>query len=181
MKFTEQTLEQAVIELFKEVEIPHYSGESIHKEINDVLLRDDLIKFLSNRYSNNDITGNEIESFIRRLELYPSSNLYESNKAIMKLVADGFLLNREDRSKKDIFIEVIDYKTGKPPKNDKLTSELKEQLMIYGAALKDVFNLEPITLSYYFLENNRKISFSPEEKDFEKLKSELKKRIENIY
>jgi len=40
--FNEDTLEQAVIELFHENGIPHLHGETIHKEMSDVLLRDDV-------------------------------------------------------------------------------------------------------------------------------------------
>lgn len=107
--FNEDTLEQAVIELFHENGIPHLHGETIHKEMSDVLLRDDLKQFLMNQYSDQDITMNEIEGIIRTLDLFPSSALYESNKAIMKLVADGFTLKREDRSKKDLYIHLIDF------------------------------------------------------------------------
>lgn len=109
MKFTEETLEQAVIELFQEVGIPHCHGETIHKEISDVLLRDDLRLFLQNQYSKNGITQNEIDSIIRKLDLYPSSALYESNREIIRLIANGFTLQREDRSQKDVFIKLLDY------------------------------------------------------------------------
>ena len=111
MKFTEETLEQAVIELFQKVDIPHCHGESIHKEMSDVLLRDDLRAFIQNRYSKYRITQNEIDSIIRKLDLYPSSALYESNREIIRLIADGFTLKREDRGQKDIFIELLDYET----------------------------------------------------------------------
>lgn len=109
MKFTEDTLEKAVIELFGEVGIPHVHGETIHKEMTDVLLKDDLKQFLLNRYSDENITTSEIDSIVRQLEAFSSSDLYGSNKAIMKLVSDGFSLKREDRSKKDIFIQLLDY------------------------------------------------------------------------
>ena len=109
MPFTEESLERAVVELFKAVQIPHCHGDTIHKEMSDVLLRDDLKQFLLNQYAGEDITLQEIEGIIRQLELYPSSALYESNKAIMKLVADGFPLKREDRNKKDLFIHLIDF------------------------------------------------------------------------
>lgn len=42
MKFTEERLEQAVIELFEAEGYQHYTGEQIHKELPEVLLRDDL-------------------------------------------------------------------------------------------------------------------------------------------
>ena len=111
MKFTEEKLEQAVIELFEAEQIPHCHGETIHKEMSDVLLRDDLKQFLLNRYGAEGITNNEIDSIIRQLELYPSSDLYGSNKAIMKLVSDGFVLKREDRTEKDLYIYLLDFET----------------------------------------------------------------------
>jgi type I restriction enzyme, R subunit len=107
--FTEATLEKAVLSLFEAEQIPYCQGDSIHKEMADVLLRDDLKQFLLNKYASDNITINEISSIIRQLELYPSTALYDSNKAIMKLVADGFVLKREDRSQKDLFIQLIDY------------------------------------------------------------------------
>lgn len=109
MKFTEDTLEQAVIELFEAEQITHCNGAFIHKEMSEVLLRDDLKSFLLNRYSDDDITLNEISGITRQLESLPSSALYDSNRAIMKTVADGFVFKREDRNKKDIFIQLIDY------------------------------------------------------------------------
>ncbi|MED3835907.1 type I restriction endonuclease subunit R [Peribacillus frigoritolerans] len=110
MKFTEASLEQAVIELFEAEYYQHQSGMHIHKEMSDVLLRGDIKTFLLNRYSNDDITTNEIESIIRQMEILPSSALYGSNKAIMKMISDGFVLKREDRSKKDLFIQLLDFK-----------------------------------------------------------------------
>lgn len=109
MKFTESALETAILDLFKDENYECKHGESIHKEIVDVLLHEDIILFLKNRYSIDEITNNEIESIIRRLEILPSSALYESNRSIIKMISDGFVLKREDRSKKDLFIQLIDY------------------------------------------------------------------------
>ncbi len=109
MTYTEERLEKAVIELFESVQIPHFHGETIHKEISDVLLRDDLKQFLFTQYADKNITPNEVQSFIRQLDLLPSSSLYDSNKSFLKMLSDGFTLKREDRSKKDLFIQLIDY------------------------------------------------------------------------
>lgn len=125
MKFSEETLEHAVLELFGEVGISHSSGADIHREKTDVLLRDDLKSFLLNQYE--DITLSEIESIIRTLAVLPSSALYESNKAIMKMVSDGFTFKREDRAKKDLYIQLIDYQH--PEKN---TFKVVNQLEIHG-------------------------------------------------
>ncbi len=46
MKFTEAKLEQAVIELFEAEGYKYLTGEQIHKEMPDVLLRDDLKQYL---------------------------------------------------------------------------------------------------------------------------------------
>ena len=48
-KFTEEKLEQAVIELFEAEGYKHLTGEQIHKEMADVLLRDDMKQYLLNR------------------------------------------------------------------------------------------------------------------------------------
>lgn len=76
MKFSEDTLEQAVIELFEAEQIPHCNGAFIHKEMSEVLLRDDLKSFLLNHYSDDDITLNEITSITRQLELFPIIIIY---------------------------------------------------------------------------------------------------------
>jgi type I restriction enzyme R subunit len=107
MKFTEAQLEAAVISLLWEQEIPHTSGLHIHKTLEEVLLKDDLKNYLLQRY--HDMTLNEIQQIILKLEYFPASALYESNRDILRLISDGFLLKREDPKKKDLFIELIDY------------------------------------------------------------------------
>ncbi|MDD3145478.1 MAG: type I restriction endonuclease subunit R [Candidatus Gracilibacteria bacterium] len=109
MKFTENSLETAIIELLEKGGYPHINGSHIHKEISDVLMTDDLRNYLLAKYTRDDITLNEIKSIIRKLELYPSSSLYDSNKAIIKLISDGFIFKREDRTKKDLFIQLVDF------------------------------------------------------------------------
>ncbi|MBE6068051.1 MAG: type I restriction endonuclease subunit R [Clostridium lundense] len=111
MKFTEESLEQAVLELFKDENYITQNGMYIHKEISDVLLRDDIRAFLRSRYSDEGITENEIKGIIHQMEVLPSSALYDSNKAIIKMISDGFVLKRDDRSKKDLFIQLIDFET----------------------------------------------------------------------
>lgn len=108
-KFTEAQLEQAIIELLGEEGYPHLLGETISRAPDEVLIKDDLRRFLREQYASDGITQAEIEQIIRKLELLPASDLYGSNKAFMKLVSDGFLLKREDRNQKDLFIQLIDY------------------------------------------------------------------------
>lgn len=109
MKFTESQLEQAFIELLAKEEIPHLFGQAIQRSPEEVLIKKDLQEFLLNQYKAEGITATEVETIIRDLERFPASDLYDSNKAIMKLICDGFLLKRDDRNKKDLYIQLIDY------------------------------------------------------------------------
>ncbi len=109
MKFTEAQLEAAIIELLSAEGYPHVHGETIARQPHEVLIKADLLAFLAQQYAKDGITPAEIEAVIRQLEAYPTADLYESNKAIMKLVSDGFLLKREDRDQKDLYVQLIDY------------------------------------------------------------------------
>jgi len=124
MKFTEAQLEQAFIELLGKEEIPHVFGQAIQRTSEEVLIKKDLKDFLLQQYKAEEITVSEVESIIRDLEKFPASDLYDSNKAIMKLVSDGFLLKREDRSKKDLYVQLIDY-TEKDNNHYKIVNQLE--------------------------------------------------------
>jgi type I restriction enzyme R subunit len=147
MKFTEAQLEQAFINLLQEEEMTHVVGGEVRKiEFNGVsepptaygyvvsekvLLTDELRHYLRLHYASEHITENEIASIVRDLERLPSSDLYETNKTIMKMVSDGFLLKREDRSQKDIYIQLIDYS-----ESDKNTYTIVNQLAIKGYEMR---------------------------------------------
>jgi type I restriction enzyme R subunit len=109
MKFTEERLEQAIIELLGKECYPHTYGAAIERAPEDVLIKSDLHEFLSKRYQADGITAFEIDQIIHKLEYLPASDLYDSNKAIMKFVSDGFLLKREDSTQKDLYIQLVDY------------------------------------------------------------------------
>jgi type I restriction enzyme R subunit len=109
MKFTEDKLERAFTELLGNEKYPHQSGKTIVRCIEEVLLEDDLLSFLVTHYKSNGLTINEAKSIILQLKTLPASDLYESNKTLMKWLADGFTLKREDRSQKDFQVYLIDY------------------------------------------------------------------------
>jgi type I restriction enzyme R subunit len=109
MKFTEEKLEQAFTELLGNENYPHQSGNSIVRSTDEVLLEDDLMQYLLSQYQSNGLTVNEAKSIILQLKALPASDLYESNKTIMKWLADGFTLKREDRNQKDFQVYLIDY------------------------------------------------------------------------
>ncbi|WP_148624684.1 type I restriction endonuclease subunit R [Aliarcobacter cryaerophilus] len=108
-KFTEEKLELAFIELLENQGITYIFGQDIQRNQSEVLLEDDLKKYLKNRYKTENITDSEITGIVRKLHSYPASDLYDSNKSIMKLISDGFILKREKADDKDIYIEFINY------------------------------------------------------------------------
>ena len=70
MQFTEARLEQAIIELLEQ-----------------------------EGYQADGITTYETNQIIHKLESLPALDLYDSNKAIMQFVSNGFLLKREEANK----------------------------------------------------------------------------------
>jgi DNA helicase-2/ATP-dependent DNA helicase PcrA len=75
--------------------------------------------------------------------------------------------------------EIIDYKTGKP-KDENLESEDKEQLLIYQIAGQILFGEKIKKLTYYYLDNNSKISFLGTDKEVEQMKAKITKIIGEI-
>ncbi|OVE76753.1 type I restriction endonuclease [bacterium E08(2017)] len=127
-KFTEEQLEKAIIDLLTDDKAPHIPGEELELSNGEVLFKPDLIAFLLVRYDDDNITMAEIESVIRKLETFSSSDLYESNKAIMRMISDGIMLKREDRNEKDLYIQLIDYSD-----KDQNVYKVVNQLEIQGA------------------------------------------------
>lgn len=74
-------------------------------------------------------------------------------------------------------VEIVDYKTGveKDEKNIK-----KDQLLIYQLAARECLKLKPGKLTFYYIENNKPVSFLGTEEDLEKLKSNIVEKIEQI-
>ncbi len=107
--FNEHTLELAIMELFTQQGYSYQSGEAIHKELSEVLLRDDLRMFLLERYSSQGITPLEVERAIARLTADNGAPLYEQNRLTHRLMTEGFAIKREDASLPDMFVEVIDF------------------------------------------------------------------------
>lgn len=126
MKFSESQLEQAFISLLEAQGYPYVPGEELIRAKEEVLIRQDLEGFLRTSYATERITPNEIFGIVRDLEKLPASDLYETNKTIMHWVRDGFLLKREDRTQKDLYISLIDYHH---PENNifKLVNQLEIQ------------------------------------------------------
>ena len=108
MTFNEHALEMSIMELFEDEGYEHLIGSDIHREKTEVLLVDDIKNYLYDKYADDGITPSEVESIILMLRS-ASGNVYEVNKTVFKMICDGFIFNREDRSQKDLFIQLIDF------------------------------------------------------------------------
>ncbi|MDA1045301.1 MAG: type I restriction endonuclease subunit R [Verrucomicrobia bacterium] len=142
-KFSEAALEQAIIELLGQEGYPYVKGDTITREPGQVLLHADLRAFLAKQYAADHITPQEIEAVIKQLEAYSAADLYESNKAVMKLVSDGFLLKREDRSQKDLYIQLIDYSElvgFREPNPGEVPTIVAEDAGVYGSS-RNIFKM----------------------------------------
>jgi len=114
--FTEAKLEQAIISLLGEHHTtsgqpvyPHYVGSDVPRANEaEVLILDDLRGYLKAQYKADGITDGEIETIVRQLQTLPASDLYQSNKTFCHWLSNGFLFKREDRNKKDLYIELMD-------------------------------------------------------------------------
>lgn len=107
--FNEHSLEMSIIELLENKGYVYISGNNIVHEKSEILLVDDLKDYLRTRYDSDELTESEINSIILSLRTV-GGTIYEANKTIMSMITDGFVFNREDRDKKDLFIELLNYK-----------------------------------------------------------------------
>ena len=109
LSFSEAKLEQAIIELLQDQGYQHLIGDNVPRSsLDQVIIEDDLRHYLAARYQPDGITEEEIQQLIKQFTTLPASDLYESNKTFCRWLANGFLFKRDDRQKKDLYIELLD-------------------------------------------------------------------------
>ncbi len=108
--FTEEDLENAIIELFKKQDFEYSKGDLIHRKYEDIILLDDLKTFISRKYGSESLTVSEEKAIISRIENAGNQpTLYLNNKETYYLVTEGFDLPREDLSKVALHVNYIDF------------------------------------------------------------------------
>lgn len=60
-------------------------------------------------YSSEEITSNEVNRIITFLRNLSGETLYETNKQFFKILINGFTLKRDDNTKQDLFINLVDF------------------------------------------------------------------------
>lgn len=113
--FNENDLEKAVVELFQCEGYENIAGDSIQRDFKDILLLDDLRKFILNRYADENLSETELQKIINKISLINSTPLYAGNRETFFLINEGFDLQRDDISKIALHIDYIDF--DKPDKN----------------------------------------------------------------
>lgn len=128
-------MEQVFTELLANEGFPHLGGNAIARAVDEVLIEEDLQNFLLLQYQAEGLTASEAKSIILQLKALPASDLYESNKSFLKMLSDGFILKRENRAEKDIYIQLIDYSglsKQRIPDKEQLTTIAAEEENDYG-------------------------------------------------
>ena len=107
----EAQLELSVMELFQAEGYEYISGDSVLRETTEVLLKDDLQAYLLAKYATDGITQSEVESIIFSLVRASHDPLYDANREMLTKIREGFVFRRDDKTKKDLFIRLIDFDT----------------------------------------------------------------------
>lgn len=120
-KFTEDELEQAIIELFQQqdangVRWSYANGELLHRRFDEPLMEGRLVESLRKRYSDLSLTEGELKAIAGELKYIPSNPLYDGCRRTFWLVNEGYTLVREDPSMPAAHIEYIDFED--PSNND---------------------------------------------------------------
>ena len=79
--FNESQLEQSIIALLQEQGYDFLKGEEIERDLDEVVLRDDLSTYLHNRYKNDGITDQEVEYAIRVITQKEGGTLYDETNS----------------------------------------------------------------------------------------------------
>ena len=77
-------------------------------------------------------------------------------------------------------IEIIDYKTGQGRTEKTFKAEDKEQLLIYQLAAEQVLGEKVKNLSFYYIEQNNKVSFLGTDDELKKMEKKIIKTIQEI-
>ena len=101
--FQEKDLEELIIRLIKNKGYEYINGDNLSREVENVLIEEDLIKFLENRYKENEISENEIKNIILTIKGISNGDLYSSNKVSFIKMVEGYNFTRLDRSKKEFY------------------------------------------------------------------------------
>ena len=85
--FTEESLENVVIEYLKEIDYKYIQGSNLKREHKEVLLLDKLEDCLIN--INKDIPQTSIKEAIRKINTFETNDVFTNNKLFHKYLTEG--------------------------------------------------------------------------------------------
>lgn len=77
-------------------------------------------------------------------------------------------------------VQIIDYKTGTPKLEGKMSSDDKKQLVLYQLAASRALGLEVDALTFHYLEDGSKVQFLGTEKELAKFEDDVAQTVERI-
>lgn len=164
-------------------------GDKLNEFFKDIKLKD--LKDLLEKYWEADYYNNKEEraAYFKRGNLAVANFLknIKSEKPKVFALEKEFSFKLEENIIKgtidriDRFadgVKIIDYKTSKS--KEKLTWNDKQQLVLYQIVCEELLGLKVLSLEYYYIEDNLSLSFLANEKEKEKLKTEILATISDI-
>lgn len=114
-------------------------------------------------------------------------NILDLEKAFKIKIGSGediFINGKIDRldSTSKNGIEIVDYKTGKTQEEKKLKNSLQLSIYLLAATDKGLYNkkLSDVSLTFYYLQDNKKITVDQTEETLQKAKENILEAVENI-
>lgn len=118
-QFTEAQLEDAIKTLFTDKKegngFLYTHGENLHRKFDEIILEDDLRKYLSERYAGEGLTAAETKKIISHIQNIPYDPLFSGSRDTFWLFNEGFDLARDNARKLATRIHYINF--DEPTKN----------------------------------------------------------------
>ena len=106
--FTEESLENVVIEYLKDIDYKYIHGSNLNRDNKEVLLLDRLEEFLIN--INKEIPKSSIKEAIRKIRTFETNDVFTNNKLFHKYFTEGVeVTDFIDGETKYYTIKLIDY------------------------------------------------------------------------
>lgn len=108
MMFTEESLENVVIEYLKDIDYKYIHGSNLNRDNKEVLLLDRLEERLIN--INKEIPKSSIKEAIRKIRTFETNDVFTNNKLFHKYFTEGVeVTDFIDGETKYYTIKLIDY------------------------------------------------------------------------
>jgi DNA helicase-2/ATP-dependent DNA helicase PcrA len=124
-----------------------------------------------------------LKVFYENLQKHTIPNVKALERGFNIKIEDNTITGKMDRvdAVGDGEIEIVDYKTGNPPKNDKLTVPDKRQLLIYQIGAEEVFRENVKNLTYYYVDSAKPIEFLGTDEEKQEVKLWITETIDAIH